>query len=58
MGSRKKVNYSLLKDYLKLYRRNESELERLAGIVKSYSDDKGMWFGLDKCDVLVMEKGV
>ena len=45
-------------DELKPYGRNESELERLVGIVKGYSDGIGMQFGLDKCGVLVMERDV
>ena len=45
-------------DELKPYRRNESELERLVGIVKGYSDGIGMQFGLDKYGVLVMERDV
>ena len=57
-GCREMVNHLLFMDDLKLYGRNEVELERLVGIVYEYSDDIGMRFGLDKCGVLVIEKGV
>ena len=57
-GSREKVNHLLFMDDLKLYGKDECELERLVGIVKEYSDDIGMKFGLDKCGVLVVERGV
>ncbi|MGY8822311.1 MAG: RNA-directed DNA polymerase, partial [Pseudomonadales bacterium] len=57
-GSREKVNHLLFMDDLKLYGRNEGELERLTGVVKVFSDDIGMRFGLEKCGVLVVEKGV
>ena len=57
-GSREKVNHLLFMDDLKLYGKNEAELEALIGVVFEYSDDIGMRFGLDKCGVLVVEKGV
>jgi len=45
-------------DDLKLYGRNEGELELLVGVVNEYSVDIGMKFGLDKCGVLIVERGV
>lgn len=36
-------------DDLKLFARNDDELEGLFQIVKSFSDDSGMSYGLDKC---------
>ena len=57
-GSREKVNHLLFMDDLKLYGANVIELEELVGAVKRYSDDVGMRFGLDKCGVLVVERGV
>ena len=36
-------------DDLKLYGKNDSELEGLLRTVKTFSDDIGMTFGLDKC---------
>ena len=45
-------------DNLKLYGQNEEELERLAEIVHIYSKHVDMEFGLDKCGMLVIRKGV
>ena len=36
-------------DDLKLYAKNDKELEGLLSRVKQFSDDIGMKFGLDKC---------
>lgn len=36
-------------DDLKLYGKNEKELERLLSMVQIFSDDIGMEFRLDKC---------
>ena len=36
-------------DDLKLYTKNDKELEGLLSRVKQFSDDIGMKFGLDKC---------
>ena len=57
-GSRVKVNHLLFMDDLKLYGQSENELDMLVSVVKEYSDDIGMQFGLDKCGMLVVEKGV
>ena len=54
----KLVNHLLFMDDLKLYGKTESELEDLIGVVSKFSKDIGMEFGLDKCGVLVIEKGV
>ncbi len=45
-------------DDLKLYAKNKVMLEELVGVVKGYSDDIGMEFGMGKCAVLTVEKGV
>ena len=52
------LNHLLFMYDLKLYGRNEEELERLVEIVHIYSKDVGMEFGLDKCGMLVIRKGV
>ena len=57
-GVREKVKHLLFMDDLKPYGRNESEPERLVGIVKGYSDGIGMRFLLGKCGALVIEKDV
>lgn len=36
-------------DDLKLYGKNDCELDGLLKIVKTFSDDFGKTFGLDKC---------
>jgi len=56
-GEAANVQHLVMND-LKLYGRNEGELERLTGFVKLYSDNIGMRFGLEKCCVLVADKGV
>ena len=44
-----KINHLFYMDDLKLYAGNDEELEKLLKIVKEFSDDIGMEFGLDKC---------
>ena len=45
-------------DDLKLYGRSEQELESLIDVVRVFSGDIGMEFGLDKCAVLVLKQGI
>lgn len=51
------INHLLFMDDLKLYAKNDKQLEELVGVVKSYSDDIKMEFGLSKCAVLSVKKG-
>ena len=44
-------------DYLKLYSRSEKGLESLVQAVRVFSEDIGMEFGIEKCAMLLMEKG-
>ena len=44
-----KINHLFSMDDLKLYGKNDYELEGLLRTVKKFSDDIGMTFGLDKC---------
>ena len=44
-------------DDLKLYAKSEKDLESLIQIVRIFSEDIGMEFGLDKCAILIMMKG-
>ena len=44
-------------DYLKLYSRRETGLDSLVQTVCAFSEDIGMEFGIEKCAMLVMEKG-
>ena len=42
---------------LKLYRQNEKGLDSLVQTVRVFSEYVGMEFGIEKCAMLVMEKG-
>ena len=44
-------------DDLKLYSRSEKGLDSLVLTVRVFSEDIGMEFGIEKCAMLVMEKG-
>ena len=44
-------------DDIKLFAKNEKELETLIHAVRIYSQDVGMEFGLEKCAMLVMKSG-
>ena len=56
-GSKEKINHLLLMDDLKLYSRNEKELDLLVQTICIFSKDIGMEFGIGKCAMLVIEKG-
>ena len=42
-------------DDIKLFAKNEKELEPLIHTVRIYSQDIGMEFGIEKCALLVMQ---
>ena len=44
-------------DDLKLYSRNEKELNSLVQTIRVFSEDIGMEFGIEKYAMLVKEKG-
>ena len=44
-------------DDLKLYGKNQDEVDALLGLVQEYSNDIGMEFGMDKCAVLGIKNG-
>ena len=44
-------------DDIKLFAKNEKELETLIHTVRIYSQDIGMKFGREKCALLVMKSG-
>ena len=44
-------------DDIKLFAKNEKELESLIHTVRIYSQDIGMEFGIEKCALLVMKSG-
>ena len=56
-GSKEKINHLLLMYDLKLYSRNEKRLDSLVQTIHVFSEDIGMEFGLEKCAMLVIEKG-
>ena len=43
------ISHLFYMDDLKLYWKNDKELEGLLSTVKQFSDDIDMYFGLDKC---------
>ena len=55
--SKEKINCLLFMDDLKLYSRREKGLDSLVQTVCVFSRDIGMEFGIEKCVMLVMEKG-
>ena len=54
--SQEKINYLMYMDDIKLFAKNEKELETLIHTVIIYSQDIGMEFGIEKCD-LIMKSG-
>ena len=54
---KEKINHLLFMDDLKLYSRSEKGLDSLVQTVRVFSEDIGMEFGIEKCAMLVMEKG-
>ena len=47
--SQEKSNHLMYMDDIKLFARNEKELETLKHAVRIYSQDIGMEFGIEKC---------
>ena len=55
--SKEKINHLLFMDNLKLYSRSEKELDLLVQTVPVFIENIGMEFGIEKCAMLVTEKG-
>ena len=55
-GRKEKINHLLFMDHLRLYSRNEKELDSLVQTIRIFSEDVGMEFGIEKCAVLVIEE--
>ena len=55
--SQEKSNPLMYMDDIKLFAKNEKELETLIYAVRIYSQDIGMEFGIEKCAALVMKSG-
>ena len=53
----KKINHLMYIDDIKLFAKNEKELETLIRAVRIYSQDIGMKFGIEKCAMLVVKSG-
>ena len=53
--SQEKINHLMYMDDIKLFAKNEKELETLIHSVRIYSQDIGMEFGTETCAMLVME---
>ena len=53
-----KLNYLFYTDDLKSYPNNDENLEGLLNIVKGFSDNIGIQFGLDKCTKVTFRKGL
>ena len=51
------INHLLFMDDLKVYGKNETELETLLNSVRIFSNDICMEFGINKCGILVMKRG-
>ena len=52
-----KINHLLFMDDLKLFGKNQNQIDSLVNTVYLFSSDVGMEFGIRKCGVLVMKKG-
>ena len=52
-----KLNHLFFMDDLKLYARNENQLDSLIQTVGIVRKDIGMKFGIEKCAVLVLKRG-
>ena len=52
-----KINHLLYMDDLKLYAKNEKELDSLMQTVRVFSKDIGMDFGIEKSSMLIMKRG-
>ena len=55
--SQEKINHLMYMDDIKLFTKNEKELETLIHAVRIYSQDIGMEFGREKCAMLVIKSG-
>ena len=49
------INHLIYMEGIKLFAKNEKELETLIHAVRIYSQDIGMEFGIEKSDMLVMK---
>ena len=52
-----RINHLLFMDDLKLFGKNQDQIDSLVQTVHLFSEDIGMQFGLNKCGVLVLKRG-
>ena len=52
-----KISHLLFMDDLKLFAKNDDQIDSLVNTVRFFSDDIKMEFGLPKCGVLIMKRG-
>ena len=55
--SQEKINHLMYMDDIKLFAKNEKELETLIHTVRIFSQDIGMEFGIEKCALLILKGG-
>ena len=55
--SKEKINHLLFMDDLKVYSQSDKRLDSLVQTVCAFNEDIGMELGIEKCAMLVMEKG-
>ena len=53
-----KIDHLLFMNNLKLYGKSENENRRLVSTVEVFIQDIGMEFGIKKCDVIIMNRGM
>ena len=56
-NSQEKINHLMYMDDIKIFAKNEKELETLVQTIRIYSQDIGMEFGIEKCAMLVIKRG-
>ena len=57
LGGGEKTKYLLFMDDLKLYGKSENEIKGLVSTVEVFSQDIGLEFGIEKCGVIIMNRG-
>lgn len=58
MKNPRRLTHLLYMDDLKLYAETQDKLESLINVARMFSDDIGMKFGLDKCGIINIHKGI
>ena len=52
------MNHLLYMDDLKLYAKDKKELDNFIQTVRVFSKDMGMDFGIEKCAMIQMKRGI